>query len=118
MWERARNTATASTSAGCAGTTADRLSTVEYIGTSTYNALQASMRRRESNGLSYLLSYTFGDARNNTHGFFPGNPSRGGTVTDPSCVNPALRCNRGLDEGPADYDARHRFPGAATYELP
>ncbi|GAC1437976.1 MAG: hypothetical protein NVSMB68_09820 [Thermoanaerobaculia bacterium] len=80
--------------------------------------MQASLRRRASNGLSYLASYTLGDARNNTPGFFAGNPSRGGTVTDAGCAKPGGNCNLRLDEGPADYDARHRFTLAATYELP
>jgi outer membrane receptor protein involved in Fe transport len=115
---RAKNLAALITSSGFAGTVADRLSTTMYIGSSSYNALQATVRRRESNGLSYLASYTLGNARNNTPGFFAGNPSRGGTVTDPICVTPGKTCNLSLDEGPADYDARHRFTLAATYELP
>jgi len=115
---RAKNLAATITSSGFAGSVADRLNTVMYIGSSKYNALQAMVRRRESNGLSYLASYTLGDARNNTPGFFAGNPSRGGTVTDPSCVTPGKNCNLDLDEGPADYDVRHRFTFAGTYELP
>ena len=82
-------------------------------------ALPDVMRRRESNGLSYLASYTYGDATNSGPGFFPGNPSRGGSVTDSSCVKAGTtNCNLSLDEGPADYDARHRFTFAATYALP
>src|SRR5205085_899003 len=80
------NLATVVTSAGFGGAVADRLTTIMYIGDSKYDALQASMRRRESNGLSYLASYTFGHATNEGPGFFPGNPSRGGSFTDPSCV--------------------------------
>lgn len=115
---RANNLATEITSAGFAGAVADRLSTVMYIGSSKYDALQATLRQRVWNGLSYLASYTYGDARNNTPGFFAGNPSRGGTTTDQSCVTPGKSCNLSLDEGPADYDARHRFTLAGTYELP
>jgi outer membrane receptor protein involved in Fe transport len=116
---RAHNLATIITSAGFAGAVADRLTTIMYIGTSRYDALQATLRRRESNGLSYLASYTLGNARNNGPGFYPGNPSRGGSVTDTSCAkDPNKSCNLDLDYGPADYDARHRFTLAATYELP
>ncbi len=107
------------TSAGFGGAVADRLTTLMYIGKSNYDALQASLRRRESSGLSYLASYTLGHSTNEGPGFFPGNPSRGGSVTDPSCVAAGTQnCNLSLDEGLADYDARHRFTLAATYELP
>lgn len=115
---RADNLAALITSSGFAGDVADRLNTVMYIGESSYDALQASVRLRDWRGLSFLTSYTYGDARNNTPGFFPGNPSRGGTVTDADCVNPGERCNLALDEGPADYDARHRFTFAGTWQLP
>jgi len=115
---RASNLATILTSAGFGGDVASRLTTVEYIGKARYDALQATLRRRESNGLSYLVSYTLGNARNDGPGFFPGNPSRGGSVTDPNCSIPGKPCNLDLDYGPADYDARHRLTLAATYELP
>jgi hypothetical protein len=115
----ADNLATVITSAGFAGAVADRLSTVMYIGSSKYDALQASVRRREDSGLTYLASYTLGKATNSGPGFYPGNPSRGGSVTDSSCVKRGTQdCDLSLDEGPADYDARHRFTLATTYELP
>ena len=72
---------------------------------------------RDWRGLSFLTSYTYSKSTNNTPGLFPGNPSRGGTVTDPSCVTPGRSCNLGLDEGPADYDIPHRFTFAGTYRL-
>jgi hypothetical protein len=116
---RGDHLATVVTSAGFAGAVADRLTTVMYIGKSTYDALQATVRRRESYGLSYLASYTYGDARNSGPGFFPGNPSRGGSITDTSCVAKGTQnCDLSLDEGPADYDARHRLTVAGTYALP
>ena len=116
---RANNLATVITSAGFGGAVADRLTTIMYIGNSRYDALQASVRRRESNGLSYLASYTFGHATNEGPGFFPGNPSRGGSVTDASCVKLGTQnCALSIDRGAADYDARQRFTLASTYELP
>lgn len=115
---RADNLATNITSAGFAGDVADRLSTTMYIGSSAYDSLQASVRLREWRGLSFLASYTYGDATNNTPGFFTGTPSRGGTVTDADCLLPGNECNLDLDEGPADYDVRHRFTFASTWKLP
>jgi hypothetical protein len=116
---RGKNLATIITSAGFGGALPDRLTTVMYIGSSKYDALQATLRRRESYGLSYLASYTLGKATNEGPGFFAGNPSRGGSVTDATCAKRGTEdCNLSLDEGAADYDARHRFTLAATYELP
>jgi hypothetical protein len=92
---------------------------IMYIGSSKYDSLQAMARRRESNGLSYLASYTYGRATNNTVGFFPGLPSGGNvSLTDPNCKQLNKGCNLNLDRGPADGDARHRFTIAGTYELP
>lgn len=115
---RADNLAARITSSGFAGTVADRLTTIMYIGSSQYDALQTSVRMNEVRGLSFLASYTLGKATNNTPGLFPGNPSRGGTVTDADCVTPGETCNLALDEGPADYDARHRFTFAGTWRIP
>ena len=115
---RADNLSARITSAGFAGAVADRLTTIMYIGESSYDALQTSVRMSEWNGLSFLMSYTFSESTNNTPGLFPGNPSRGGTVSDPDCVRPGNDCNLSLDEGPADYDVPHRFTFAGTYDLP
>jgi hypothetical protein len=62
------------------------------------------------NGLTYLASYTFSKATNDSPGPFPGNNSRAATPTDAR--------NLGLDDGRADYDRPHYFSLAATYELP
>ena len=115
---RAENLSARITSAGFAGAVADRLTTIMYIGESSYDALQASMRMADWRGLSFLASYTYSEATNNTPGPFPGNPSRGGTVTDADCVVPGNDCNLNLDEGPADYDVPHRLTFAGTYNLP
>ena len=116
---RGDNLATEVTSAGFGGGVADRLSTVMYIGSSKYDALQMSLRRRESNGLSYLASYTYGNAKNDGPGYYGGSVARAGSITDSSCVKRGTTdCNLSLDYGRADYDARHRFTLAATYALP
>jgi hypothetical protein len=115
---RADNLSARISSAGFAGSVADRLTTVMYIGQSSYDALQTSFRVSEWRGLSLLASYTFSDATNNTPGLFAGNPSRGGTVTDADCLRPGQTCDLSLDEGPADFDIPHRFTVAGTYRLP
>ncbi len=119
---RGENLAAMITGAGFDGAVTSRLNTTMYIGSSNYDALQATLRGREWKGLSYLASYTLGRAENNTVGFFPGAPSGGGTgvlATDTSCVQAGTtNCDLDLDKGPADYDARHRFTFAGTYALP
>jgi hypothetical protein len=97
--------------AGFGGAIEGRLTTLRNIAESRYDSLQLSLRRNESAGLSYLASYTLGKATNNSPGQFPGNASAfRNTPTDPG--------NLGLDQGPADYDVRHRLTVAATYRLP
>lgn len=117
--DRGNNLATVISSPGFGGALPTAVGAVEYIGTSKYDALQATLRRIEGNGLSYLASYTLGSAKNDGPGFFAGNPSRGGSVTDSAnCLIPGKGCNLGLDYGRADYDARQRLTVAATYQLP
>jgi Carboxypeptidase regulatory-like domain/TonB dependent receptor len=115
---RADNLSARITSAGFAGAVADRLTTIMYIGESSYDAIQSSVRMRDWHGLSFLASYTYSESSNNTPGLFPGNPSRGGTVTDADCVRPGQTCNLDLDQGAADYDIPHRFTFGGTYDLP
>ncbi len=104
--------------AGFAGNVADRLTVLERIGISRYNALQAQVRRSDAHGLSVLASYTLGFAKDNVPSLFSGSPSRGAAVTDPNCKDPLKTCNLDLDYGYADFDVRHRFTLAASYELP
>ena len=97
--------------AGFSGGIQGRLTTVANVASSKYDSLQFQLRRNSSAGLSYLASYTFGHATNDSPGPFPGAGSNfTSTPTDPR--------NLGLDEGNADFDIRHRLTLAATYELP
>ncbi len=97
--------------AGFSGGIQGRLTTVANVATSKYDSLQVQVRQSSRAGLSYLASYTFGKATNDSPGPFPGAGSNfRSTPTDAR--------NLGLDEGNADFDIRHRFTLAATYELP
>ncbi len=67
--------------------------------TSDYNALQASFRRRLSHGLQAMASYTWShalDEDSQSLTDWGGTPQRGN----------------------ADFDVRHIFSGAVTYEIP
>jgi hypothetical protein len=77
-------------------------------GNSRYNSFQASLNKRMSHGLSFLLSYTWAHSQDNGSGFeSSGFGNRG--------VNPLLP---GLNWGDSDFDARQRFVASYTYEIP
>jgi hypothetical protein len=77
-------------------------------GNSRYNSLQASLNKRVSHGLSFLLSYTYAHSQDNGSGFeSSGFGNRG--------VNPFLP---GLNWGDSDFDGRHRFVASYQYEIP
>ena len=84
------------------------------IGVGKYDALQASIRQRPTDGLEFLASYTYGKALSDNVGYYGvgwGQTSVQGFYymdgTDP------LR-----DYGPSPYNVRHMFSFAANYELP
>ena len=89
------------------GPNLDNVTFVDNIGNSDYDALQLQLRQSMWNGLSYLASYTLATANNDAPG-----PLAGGLN------NAVLGTQPGLDPGAADYDRRHYFSLAATYELP
>jgi len=83
---------------------------LDAVGVSSYNGLLTKLQQRYSNGLSFLVSYTWGKSIDDTPGT-PYNvvPSRS------SAENPA---NFRLDRGLSGFDLRHRFVFSPVYELP
>jgi hypothetical protein len=77
-------------------------------GNSRYNSLQASLNKRTSHGLQFLLSYTYAHSQDNGSGFESSAFGNRG-------VNPLLP---GLNWGDSDFDARQRFVASYQYELP
>jgi hypothetical protein len=69
---------------------------VKNEGRSDYHSLQVQYRRRFTRGLQVLANYTWSHAIDLGSGDF----------------------QLGLDRGPSDFDLRHIFSGAATYDLP
>jgi len=77
--------------------------------TADYHALQLQFQRRLSRGLQALTSYTWSHSIDSASaGSAFGNPSNAVVPT----VNP--NANR----GPSDFDVRHAFSAAVTYEIP
>jgi len=77
-------------------------------GNSKYNSLQASLNKRFSHGLTFLLSYTYAHAQDN--GSSLENSSFGTRGTNPLVP--------GLNWGNSSFDGRQRLVASYTYELP
>ena len=77
-------------------------------GNSKYSSLQASLNKRVSHGLSFLLSYTYSHAMDNGSSFESSSFGTRGT-------NPFIPA---LNEGDSQFDARQRFVASYQYELP
>jgi len=75
-------------------------------GTSSYDALQAQYRHRLSYGLQALLSYTWGHTIDDVS-------SDVNFQNTPPSMSPASG-----ERGPSDYDIRHTFSGAISYDIP
>jgi Carboxypeptidase regulatory-like domain/TonB dependent receptor-like, beta-barrel len=87
----------------------DPYGSVDYksdVGSSSYHALEISLERRYSSGLSFLSRYTF------SHSINDGSVG-GGESNGPENIN-CLAC----DKGPSVFDIRHNFVADAVYELP
>ncbi len=90
-------------------------------GNSNFNALEASVEKRMSHNLQFLVSYTYGHSIDNTSGFenstfgtFGNNFGGFGGATRPT--NPY--CFRTCDYGSSIYDARQRLVISYGYQLP
>lgn len=70
---------------------------------SNYNALQASVEKRFSQGLSFLAAYTFSKSIDNS------------SLWNSSAVDVT---NFHLERGLSTFDARNRFVASYTYDLP
>ncbi|HKZ80595.1 MAG TPA: carboxypeptidase regulatory-like domain-containing protein [Pyrinomonadaceae bacterium] len=72
---------------------------------SDYHALQLQFQRRLSRRLQALASYTWSHSIDNAS-------------VDSSNEAPIGGTNRSLDRGPSDFDVRHAFNLAASYDIP
>jgi hypothetical protein len=76
--------------------------------TSDYDALQAQFQRRLSGGLQALASYTW------AHSIDDGSAASYANQSNTFAPNSAAGSNR----GPSDFDIRHTFTAAVTYDIP
>ncbi len=77
---------------------------IENEATSDYHALQVRFQRRFSRGLQSLFSYTWAHSIDNasTEGF----------------AAPDVIAKPDQDRGPSNFDVRHAFNGAISYDIP
>ncbi len=86
------------------------------IANSSYNALEASLRKRYSYGLSFLASYTWSKAIDDVSSFnITGSAAKPVAGENDLAQNPF---NLGAERGPSLFDARHRFVGSYEWALP
>ena len=76
-----------------------------------YNALQATLRHRATNGLEYTVNYTYGKAMTNGLGNYGLNVNGFSGAFQNGYDSHA-------DYGPAGYDVRHNLSGIGVYALP
>jgi hypothetical protein len=87
------------------------------VAKSWYDSFQASLRMRPTNGLSFLASYTLGEAQDHVSGLNIGGeqrPAQFVTIGDDASIERALT----FEKGPALFDVRHRFVISFSAELP
>lgn len=86
------------------------------IANSSYNALQASLRKRFSHGLSFLASYTWSHSIDDVSSFnITGSASQPVAGENDLAQNPF---NLAAERGPSMFDARNRFVLSYQWSLP
>lgn len=83
---------------------------LDTIGVSSYNALQARLEKRYSNGLSVLVSYAYQKTLSDAGDSLNGGGLQGYRAPDIVGIQ--------ADYGPAAFDIRNAFTASGTYELP
>ena len=87
-----------------------QISSWEPRGPSSYNALQVSVEKRMSYGLSFLAAYTYGKSLDNGAG--------GNSSTGESRINIQNPQNFSADYGLSNFDIRQRFTLSTVFRLP
>ncbi len=77
-----------------------------------YNAGQVQVRHRESQGLEYMVNYTYSKALTNNPGFFGVASVNGASAYWQNGYNGSA------DYGPSGFDTRHNLSATAVYALP
>lgn len=116
------NAASQASPAGTPAATVDTLRAMPWVnanitytestGYSNYNALEAKLNHRFSNGLSSLLSYTWGKSIDDSSGYFNVENGAGGGSTVQNFYDPSTA------RGVSGFDIKHFLSWFTVYELP
>jgi hypothetical protein len=86
------------------------------IAASSYNALETSLKKRFTHGISFLASYTYSKAVDDVSSFnMTGSAARPVAGENDLAQNPL---NLAAERGPSLFDARHRFVLSYQWSLP
>jgi hypothetical protein len=89
---------------------------IASIANSSYNALQASLQKRFSHGVSFLAAYTWSKAIDDASSFnMTGSAAKPVAGENDLAQNPF---NLAAERGLSMFDARHRFVFSYTWDLP
>ena len=89
---------------------------IASIANSSYNALETSLRKRFSHGLSFLASYTWSHSIDDVSSFnITGSASQPVAGENDLAQNPF---DLAAERGPSMFDARHRFVLSYQWSLP
>jgi hypothetical protein len=91
-----------------------QISGTESNGTQSYNALQATVMKRYSDGLQFQVAYTYSKCMTNSSGYYG---SWGGQTTPTSPYWQNLY-DKKAEWGPCYYDVTHSMTTYAVYDLP
>src|SRR5258708_10548293 len=78
---------------------------------SQYNSFQAKLDKRFSDGLSFLMSYTWSKSIDGASVFF-------GSGANSTTIFPQDNYNLAAERGDSDFDIRHRLSWSFLYEIP
>jgi hypothetical protein len=84
-----------------------------YVGTTSYNALEAIVQRRMTNGLTFMGTYTWSKSMDNAGTF-----RSGYDIPAQFAIDGKFHPARALDRSLSLSDMPHRVVGTAVYELP
>jgi hypothetical protein len=93
---------------------------IDSNGYGNYNAFEASVQHRLSNGLELQLNYTYSKCLTNAPGFFGqyGDANSGQTQANGGYAFPEYTYNQALDYGYCPNDVANEFNGFVTYDVP
>ncbi|HUO29145.1 MAG TPA: TonB-dependent receptor [Bryobacteraceae bacterium] len=90
-----------------------QISGTASIGNQSYNGLQLSLQKRLTQGLQFVVNYTYSKCMTNNQGYY----GQGGQAGQSNWYYQNIY-DAAAEWGPCDYDATHNFVSNVVYDLP